>query len=70
MQRKKLLVENMEVHSSDATVMIRSKDKLVVDLNENAKLTYFGQPKDVKILNATDMKIETANRAKILLASK
>lgn len=67
---KNFLVDNTEIHSDDATVIITSKNKLVIDLNENAKLTYFGQPKDVNIINATYNKIERTKTANILLASK
>lgn len=67
---KNFLVENTEIHSEDATVMITSKNKLVIDLNENAKLTYFGEPKDVNIINATNSKIERTKIVKNLLASK
>jgi hypothetical protein len=67
---KNFLVENTEIRSDNATVIITSKNNLVIDLIDNAKLTYFGQPQDVTIINATTNKIESTKNAKILLASK
>lgn len=67
---KNFLVENTKIRSDDAIVIITSKNMLAVDLTENAKLTYFGQPKDVKIKHATDCTVEKIKTAKILLASK
>lgn len=67
---KNFIVENTQIHSDDATVVITSKNKLVIDLNENAKLTYFGAPKDVDIKNATNSKIERTRTERILLANK
>lgn len=67
---KNFLVDNTKIRSDCATVIITSKNKLAVDLTENAKLTYFGQPKDVTIKHATDCTVEKTKTANVLLASK
>lgn len=67
---KNFVVDKTNISSNDATVIITSKNKLAVDLTENAQLTYFGQPKDVNIKHATNCTIEKTKTAKILLASK
>lgn len=66
---KNFLVENTEVRSDDASTIITSKNKLMIDLNENGKLIYFGQPKEVNIINAYNSKIQRTKNAKTLLAS-
>lgn len=67
---KNFLVENAKIRSDDSTVIITSENILAVDLTENAKLTYFGQPKDVTIKHATNCTVEKTKTAKVLLASK
>lgn len=46
---KNFIVQNTEIQSNNSTVLITTQNKIAIDLKENAKLTYFGMPKNVDL---------------------
>ena len=67
---KNFIVQNTEIQSNNSIVLITTQNKIVVDLKENAKLTYFGMPKIVDLKDGLIIGKEKNEIPKSLLAIK